>query len=233
MSQTLTLYRLQQTDSQIDRLQNRLQAVRRLLEDDLSLRQTNEQARKAEEDFAACKRLLHQLEHAVHDQRIKIEQAEANLYGGAVHHPKELQDLQNEVASLRRHLGTLEDRQLESMLAFEECEALCRSACEARDAAEQAWNAQNASLNQELGRLEKGCETLGTERAAIAASIPAASLAAYEQLRQQRRGVAVARVADNACDACGSQLTLAQVQAARSATEPGRCPSCGRILYGN
>lgn len=36
-------------------------------------------------------------------QKIKIEQTEASLYGGSVHNPKELQDLQREVASLKKH----------------------------------------------------------------------------------------------------------------------------------
>jgi uncharacterized protein involved in exopolysaccharide biosynthesis len=44
-------------------------------------------------------------------------------------------------------------------------------------------------------------------------------------------GLALATVADESCEACGSSLTPAEIQAAKA---PGRitlCPSCGRILY--
>ena len=62
---------------------------------------------------------MKQSEAEVEKQRIKIEQTEASLYGGHVHNPKELQDLQKDVASLKRHLETLEERQLEAMLVVE------------------------------------------------------------------------------------------------------------------
>jgi predicted nucleic acid-binding Zn-ribbon protein len=53
----------------------------------------------------------------------------------------------------------------------------------------------------------------------------------YENLRQQKRGVAIAEISDNACAACGTTLTAALQQSARSATTLTHCPSCGRILY--
>ncbi len=233
MGQTLSLYRLQQTDSQIDRAQARLQAIHKLLENDEALRQVNNHAREAEEHFTTCERLLHQAEDAVRDQRIKIEQTEASLYSGTVHNPKELQDLQNDVAALKRHLNTLEDRQLEAMVALEETEAAHRAAQETRKATELKWGEHNKSLNQERSELQKGYENLSTERAAIAAAIPASFLDTYEQLRQQHRGVAVSRITENACDACGSGLTLAQVQTVRASADLARCPTCGRILLGN
>jgi len=81
--------------------------------------------------------------------------------------------------------------------------------------------------------LQKELEKLGTERAVIAQTLSPEQTGIYDQLRQQRRGVAVASIVENACDACGSQLTLAQVQSERGASQLVRCPSCGRILYRN
>ena len=52
----------------------------------------------------------------------RVGQAEASLYGGHVQNPKELQDLQKDVASLKRHLETLEERELEAMEAAENAE---------------------------------------------------------------------------------------------------------------
>ncbi len=233
MNQTLSLYRLQQTDSQIGRARARLQAIQRMLENDEALRQARMQAEVAEKNQLTAERALRQAEAAVRDQRIKIEQAESSLYSGAVRNPKELQDLQNDVAALKRHLTTLEDRQLEAMLACDEAESACRAAQAALQATQSQVNEQNQSLRQEQASLQRETTKLEAERQAIANAIPAQFIEDYNQLRQTRGGVAVAAISENACTACGSGLTPAEQQAARSAAQMARCPSCGRILYGS
>src|SRR5512145_881851 len=122
MSAALGLYRLQQVDSQIDQVQSRLKAIRQLLENDAELRLASEQALTAENELKEAERLLKLTEQEVEKQRIKLQQTEASLYGGMVHNPKELQDLQKDVASLKRHLETLEDRELEAMQVVETAE---------------------------------------------------------------------------------------------------------------
>jgi predicted nucleic acid-binding Zn-ribbon protein len=49
----------------------------------------------------------------------KIASVDERLYSGRVKNPKELSDLQNEVASLRRRRATLDDTLLEAMLLEE------------------------------------------------------------------------------------------------------------------
>ena len=68
----------------------------------------------------AARVVIREAEYAAQAQREKIEQTENSLYGGAVSNPKELQDLQMEAESLKRHLQTLEDRLLEVLLEQEE-----------------------------------------------------------------------------------------------------------------
>jgi hypothetical protein len=233
MNQTLSLYRLQQTDSQIGRAKARLQVIQKILENDEALRQASAQAEVAEKNRLAAERALRQAEDTVRDQHIKIEQTEANLYSGSVHNPKELQDLQNDVAALKRHLATLEDRQLEDMLACDEAESAYQSTQDALRAVQSQWNEQNQSLSQEQAGLQREIAKLEAERQAIANAIPAQFIEGYNQLRQTRGGVAVAAISDSACAACGSGLTPAEQQAARSAAQIARCPSCGRILYGS
>lgn len=233
MSQTLSLYRLQQIDSQLDRAQARLQAIQKSLEDDADLRLAKEAAQQAETNFTNATRDLEKAEGEVQTQRIKIEQNEASLFGGTVRNPKELQDLQNDVAALKRYLATLEDRQLDAMLTVESAEAAHNAAATFLHAALARFAEQNQNLTNEQATLYKDIEKLTTERAATNDPIPANALALYDQLRQQRRGVAVATITDGSCDACGSSLTPSEVQAARSQNQMGRCPSCGRILYGS
>src|SRR5919108_2639953 len=122
MSAALGLYRLQQVDSQIDQIQARLRTIQQILDNDAALRTANERFALAESRNKDAERALKQSEAEVEKQRLKLEQTEASLYGGKVHNPKELQDLQKDVASLKRHLETLEERQLEAMIVLETAE---------------------------------------------------------------------------------------------------------------
>ena len=233
MSQTLSLYRLQQTDSQIDHAQARLQAIQKTLEDDAELRLANERADSAKVASQSADRALKQAEADAQDQRIKIEQTEASLYGGKGHSPKELLDLQNDVASLKRRLVTLEDIQLEAMLAAEEA-ASARQAAQAGLLVAQDHSAeQNRDLHEEQATLQKELEKLFAERAAVAGPIPPDALGLYDQLRKERRGIAVAVISENSCSACGAGLSAAQMQSSRASGQVALCPSCGRILYGS
>jgi len=233
MNLTLSLYRLQQTDIQISRVQARFHIIKEILENDEALRRATMQAEIANRNRLSAEHALHQAETSVCDQRIKIEQTEASLYGGSVHIPKELQDMQNDVAALKRHLATLEDRQLEAMLAFDEAEAGEYAARASLQTIQTKLNEQHQLLHQEQANLQREGAKLEAERQVIANAIPTQLILEYNQLRQAHGGVAVATISDNACTACGSGLTPAEQQAARSATQMANCPSCGRILYGN
>jgi len=233
MSQTLSLYRLQQTDSQIDRIQSYMLAIQNKMDDDAELRITKEKDAFAKVHFHSVTQSLKQAEDEVYNQRIKIEQTEASLYSGKGHSPKELQDLQNDLAALKHHQVKLEDIQLEAMLVVEEAEKINQTIQSNLIAATNSSLKQNQSLHNEKDSLEKELQKLFSERSANADSIPVESLRFYDQLRQQHRGVAVAVISDKSCSACGSGLRPAQIQAARSSSQIALCTSCGRILYGN
>ena len=233
MSETLSLYRLQQIDSQIDRTQARLEAIQKILENDIELQKVRGQMEAAETRHQSARKALKEAEVEVQAQHIKIEQVQSGLYGGSVHNPKELQDLQSDATALKRHLAMLEDRQLEAMMELEEAEGAVKIAQTELQAAEARWQEQNHSLQEEQNNLRKEIENRTTERSAASGTISPNTLELYTQLRQQRKGLAVASISDNSCEACGSTLTQALIQVTRSAGQVARCPSCGRILYGS
>jgi predicted nucleic acid-binding Zn-ribbon protein len=75
-------------------------------------------------------------------------------------------------------------------------------------------------------------ESLGQEREAALAPIDTSLLTVYEDLRKQKRGVAITEVEDDACASCGTTINPALQQNARS-QKLAHCPSCGRILFAN
>ena len=233
MSAALGLYRLQQVDSQIDQIQARLKAIQQTLDNDKSLRAANEQLAAATGANKEAERLLKQSEADVEKQRSKIEQTEASLYGGKVHNPKELQDLQKDGASLKRHLETLEEREFESMIAAETTEKELQAAKTDLEHVQSRLKEQHKDLAQESETLHKYLERLHSERQAVVTDIASQALAVYDQLRKQKRGLAITTIADNSCEACGTTLTASQQQSASSTSQLFYCPTCGRILYAN
>lgn len=231
MSQPFKLYRLQQIDSQLDRARARLQQIEVALSEDAALRQAEDMMEKAAAALEAERKTLRRAEQDVQEQRLKIEQTEATLYSGKVRNPKELQDMQSEAAALKRFRSTLEDRQLESMIAVEEAEASHQTAVAAFENARTESTQMNRLLLEEQSGLNGEVSRLEGERVAAASSISPEDIRLYDQLRAQRRGIAVAKVADRACSACGSTLNAALLQAARSPSQIARCDTCGRILY--
>jgi len=231
MSRPFQLYRLQQLDSQIDGIHARLKEVEIALADETELSQSRAKTNQITADLQQTRQNLRNAEFETQQQRIKIEQTEATLYGGKVRNPKELKDLENEVAALKRHLSVLEDRQLESMEAEEEASNCLGEASAELETVQASHNRRLAGLNQEKEKLEKDLKRLEDERRVSASTIPAEDLSVYEALRQKRRGIAVAKVADKACAACGSTLNAMLLNAARSPSQLNMCDHCGRILY--
>jgi len=231
MSAALGLYRLQQVDSQIDQIQARLKAIQETLENDLELKAATERCNASDKKYKDAELALKLAEAEVQKQRIKIEQADASLYGGHVHNPKELQDLQKDVASLKRHLETLEERELEAMILVESAEKELQLAQTELDRVVSNRGDQSRDLTKESESLHKHRERLASERSAIMGNLANQMVRIYDQLRQQRRGIAVTTLNDGSCAACGTTLTQSQQQNARSTSQLFNCPTCGRILY--
>jgi predicted nucleic acid-binding Zn-ribbon protein len=231
MSQISILYRLQQIDSQLDNAQISLQNVEKELSDNSLIQDAQLNVIDAEQKYQVAVKRQRDSENKSYDVRVKIELSEASLYGGKIHNPKELQDIQNEVASLKRLIITLEDLELESMLAVEEADSNLNHAKEAANEIQARHIEHSAILNGEKTRLLSQIERLEAERNAAIPPISATELALYEQLRKARNGVAVVKISSKACGACGATLTAAVIQTTQSPGQLVRCPTCGRILY--
>lgn len=231
MSQVFKLFRLQQLDSQLDHYRSRIDQIQTTLNDRSSLQHATGEVEAAETTMKEAQKALHRSEGEVQSHRLKLELTESTLYGGKVRNPKELQDLQNESAALKRYLVVLEDRQLEAMLLAEETEVEYKKYLHNLQRVQGEVKSLHIELNAEKDELEKEIGTLEKERNLAVIAIGSEDLQLYDQLRQKRRGVAVAKVSDDACAACGSTLTPALVQAAHSPSQIVRCTFCSRILY--
>ncbi len=232
MSQTFKLYRLQQIDSQIDQMNSRLNEIELTLKQDDALHQARKKAEEAENNHLDFQKSLRHAETNLKTQRLKIEQTEATLYGGKVRNPKELEDLNQEASALKRYRGVLEDRLLEAMLAEEEAATSYENATEELESEQKRFDQLRSELGVEKEKIFLDKKQLESERKAAVSSISGDDLQLYQQLRQSRRGIAVAKVTDKACSACGTILNSALLHSTRSPNQISRCDTCNRILYG-
>jgi uncharacterized protein len=162
----------------------------------------------------------------------KIGEVEKRLYSGAVNVPRELQAMEADVASLKRHRSDIEDRVLEAMQEREPLDAEVstleqqRAALEAEvDQLRDAIAAQTDDIDAELAsELEA--------RTAAAASIPDDLLSQYERLRTTNGGVGAARLVNGRCSGCHLTLPATELDRIRrhDAHTVVLCDQCGRIL---
>lgn len=164
--------------------------------------------------------------------RAKAKDVDEKLYSGSVTSPRELQALQADLESLRRHMSALEDDELERM---EEREALDAELAAAEGAlgdlaAEvERLRAVVAAAEAEIdGRIAEEDAT----RAAAAGTIPAALLADYERRRSANRGTGAARLTGSTCGGCRLSIPATEVDRIRRdpTGEVWYCDNCGAIL---
>ncbi len=231
MSAAFSLFRLQQVDSRIMRIEAQLAKIRETLSNDAELRAVMDEVQAAEVEQADSEHTRRKSEEDAQSLQIKIQQAESSLYGGLVKNPKELQDLQADIVSLKKHLATLEERELEAMARVETADSNLSSAQEKMKQIQARLGSEHKKLLEEQAALSSDLGNMSRERQAAVSAVAQEMLAAYNELRQEKRGVAVAEISDNACGACGTTLTAALQQNARHTAQLIHCPSCGRILY--
>jgi uncharacterized protein len=231
MNQSSQLFQVQKIDTALDQTNARLSEIARILESDKSVQTAQERVSSATHHLHLARRSLTSIEDAVQAVQIKTQTSEASLYGGKIRNPKELQDLQVEIAALKRRTASLEDEQLEAMLVVEDAESELTEANKNLTKVKAVFAGQQSSLIGEQSQLTKIAERLQSERNATIQSILPENINLYERLRKQKRGLAVVLIEDDTCSGCGSSIRPAERQLARSPSQMLPCSSCGRILY--
>lgn len=226
------LYGLQLVDSEWEEQSQRLALVEESLGETGDLIRAREAVVETEDSLGKLRAELRALELDVATVAAKLKQNQDRLYGGRVRNPKELSNLQDEAAALRRRRSELEDGQLELMIAIEETEAELAERQARLRQIETNWRNDQASLQAEKAELEQRLTALGTERDGIRARIGAADLALYDDLHQRRSGTAVARLKRGICQACGVDVPTSMARAVERGEGIHYCPICNRLLFG-
>lgn len=223
------LYRLQCLDGEGDEKQSRLTEVEAALGESEALKQARRALESAQALVQRWRVRQRDLELETQGIADKIARSEQRLYSGAVTNPKELTDLQAEVAALRRRRDTLEEDLLAAMIELEAAETTHTEAHEHLDEMQALWSAQQANLRAEREALQGRLAELEQARAQLLPNIAADGLAEYESLRRRKHGLAVVQVQDGICGGCGVGVASSLEWQLRQ-EGAGYCANCGRIV---
>ena len=229
MPATRELLQLQSVDSQLHVRNLRLEEIAKMLGDDARLRSLARQLQTYEGQVTVALPKQADLDNVIGGFTERVEAAEAKLYSGVVVNSRELQDLQADVAMLKRQRGQEEDTLLGVMEELETAQRNRDTTADTLATTTASWTAQQQSLTAEREMLQGEVAQLERDREGVAARIPPPEVALYEQVRKAHPQP-IAKMHNNACDTCQVGVPMRLAQEVRTSPTLVRCPHCGRIL---
>lgn len=185
-----------------------------------------EAARASLSDNQQARRQLEKEVAAVDVRLAKFEDHKA-----AIKTNEQYTALLHEIATAKQDKDAAEERLLIQMEAGDGLARALKAAEAALAKAKKDGEATRTALAAERKALEADITRLTGSRKGETAGLDPKALALYEQLLKGRRGVAVASMTKDTCNACHVRLRPHVEQQVRRNDSIVQCDSCQRILY--
>lgn len=231
----IRLLDLQEADTHLDQIAHRranLSEAVRLREAESQLARIKTLIIAGETEVSDREREVRKMENDVEQVRMRARKDQELLDGGAITNSKQLEELQHEVASLKRRQEALEDEELELLEGLEDAKRSLATHLEER----ARLDVELADAREALAKIEHDLDAehahVTKHRAEVAKEIPEDLLRAYEKIRADSDGIGAALLQHGRCGGCRLQITaneLGRIKAAPS-NEVLRCEECRRIM---
>jgi uncharacterized protein len=171
-------------------------------------------------------------EQDVDQVRQRAARDQQRLDSGAITSPKDLENLQHEIASLARRQSDLEDVVLEIMERREGAQERATELTGRVEAVQAKITEATARRDTAAGEIDRELAGITQERGVVAKTIPADLLGLYDRLREQQGGIGAARLYQRRCEGCRLELNITEINEVRAAAADTvvRCENCRRIL---
>jgi uncharacterized protein len=235
MSRWAALLAVQEHDTRTDQLNHRIETLpvrSELAQLEHDVRSLDDRLADAQRRRDELARSQQRLEDEIASLTERANQAEKQLYSGAVTNPRELQALQDDVASIRRRIGQLEDDELEIMELVEPVDAERSQLTGERERLDAEGARLRAALADAESELAVQLAAVQAERETAAAEVPDELWPEYDKLRARFGGVGIARLVGSTCQGCHLALPAVEVDRIRKLPldEAVHCEECGRLL---
>lgn len=230
-----SLLEVQEHDTQIEQLRHRrtnLPEREALAAAEASVAAIDAQLETVRSRQGELDRSQRRLEDEVAMVSTKAAEIDRKLYGGTVSAPRELQTMQDEIASLKRRQSGLEDQLLEVMELSEPVGVDIERLEGERAAADAEAERLRTAIAGAEAEIDAEIDAVTRRRAEIAAGVPESLLRTYDGLRPRLGGIAVARLEGNRCTGCHLSLPATEIDTIRRSPADAvvRHEECGRIL---
>lgn len=230
MIQASELYRLQEIDLSVQQHFKRLEEIAAQLVDNKALTEAQQKVAHDQHALTPLQIKTRKLEQEIQTNTAKLGETDETLYSGRVRNPKELQDMQHEIQSLKKRNQELEDVLLETMMAVDAADSALKESSTQLEIIRAQFELTNKSLIDEQKRLKSEGSALLKSREQLLPIMDASTLKIYNNLRPRKNNQSVAVLINQSCSVCRVQQDLHVIQAVRKGDSLTYCSSCGRIL---
>ena len=161
----------------------------------------------------------------------RIKKDEARLSSGNAT-PKELEQLQHEVGTLRKRQEALEEIELEIMVRSEAITARTNTLTTDLASLETLKAEINQRLTTASGEINTVIINKQSDRVKVVVKIEKPLIDLYEKIRSASGGVAAAALVGNKCNGCNLAINAIEMERIKSLAKDEllRCEECRRIL---
>ena len=227
------LLELQQTDSHIDLVRNRMPKLPEVV----AAAAASGEVKKWEQRAAALRKKIADVEAS-----ITVAEA-ANATVGAkrdrlekqlktIIAPREAEALMHEIARLNAERSVLDDEELAAMDVLAEAETELATHIADESALREAASVADEGAAAARGVSQADIDSSVRARDALRSTFDEATLEQYDAMRGNHNGVAIAKLNGLQCDGCHLDLSRGEVDAMKRLPEDEvvECPNCGRLL---
>ena len=161
----------------------------------------------------------------------RIKKDEARLSSGNAT-PKELEQLQHEVESLKKRQEALEEIELEIMIRNDAVIARSNTLTTDLASLQTLKDEISGRLQSATDEINKVIADKNTARNLVAGKIEKALIDLYEKIRGNAGGVGAAALVGNKCNGCNLAINAVEMERIKSLSKDEllRCEECRRIL---
>ena len=229
------LLAVQEHDTSVDQLVHRHDHLPSRAELDQVMAELGDLERGAsevEEARHGLARDQQKLEDEITSLTDKANHHDKALYSGSVTNPRELQAMQDEIASLKRRISQLEDQELELMEQIEPLDQQLATLAASRTTLDDRASGLRAEIAEQEVEIDAELAQVRGERDTLVAGVDPDLLSEYDALRKRLGGIAIARLVGGSCQGCHLSLPAVEVDRIKklSPDEVVHCEECGRLL---
>lgn len=162
----------------------------------------------------------------------KIDTASKQLYSGTVTASRELQALEADIASLKKHRSDVEDHELEVLVSCEPLDAVLADGDRQRAAIDEQAKELHAAKAEAMVAIEQETLRVASVRNTQRGAIDSVLLSKFDEVAKKNRGVGAARLEHGTCMGCRIKLPSVELDRIRhlDADVICTCEECGVIL---